>query len=175
MRGVGVVGGGAFYAGRTTRTGGHQRASQRMEDTAVRGRHPGASIRAQPTSARCSKGHRAPRPLPRCARHSRVPTSPPPPNTTQPSRLLVDSGSSSGSGPPWLTTPVLTAHAHAVSDWLPTLVGIAGGSTARNLPLDGVDIWPAICGGPSTPSPRDEVLHTLNAACGMGYVHPNAA
>jgi hypothetical protein len=69
----------------------------------------------------------------------------------------------------------LTAHAHAVSDWLPTLVGIAGGSTARNLPLDGVDIWPAICGGPSTPSPRDEVLHTLNAACGMGYVHPNAA
>lgn len=26
-----------------------------------------------------------------------------------------------------------------------------------------------------TALPRTEVLHTLNAACGMGYVHPNAA
>lgn len=63
-----------------------------------------------------------------------------------------------------------------VSDWLPTIViGIAGGSTERNLALDGMNIWPAITGGPRTASPRTEVLHTLNAACGMGFVHPNAA
>ncbi len=63
-----------------------------------------------------------------------------------------------------------------VSDWLPTVVvGIAGGNTARNLALDGFNIWPSIIGGPDVKSPRTEVLHTLNAACGMGFVHPNAA
>lgn len=62
-----------------------------------------------------------------------------------------------------------------VSDWLPTIVrSIAGGSTARNLPLDGVDIWAAIMGGPAVPSPRTELLINLNAACHMGYVFPNA-
>ena len=51
---------------------------------------------------------------------------------------------------------------------------IAGGSTTRNLPLDGVDIWAAITGGPAVPSPRTELLINLNAACHMGFVYPNA-
>ena len=62
-----------------------------------------------------------------------------------------------------------------MTDWLPTIVrGIAGGNTSRNLALDGFDIWPAITGGPETPSPRTEILHNLNAACHMGYIAPNA-
>ena len=61
------------------------------------------------------------------------------------------------------------------SDWLPTIArGIAGGDTSRNLPLDGYDIWPALTGGPDTPSPRNELLHNINAACHLGYVFPNA-
>ena len=48
-----------------------------------------------------------------------------------------------------------------VTDWLPTLVGIAGGSTARNLPLDGLDIWGDLQRGGSA-SPRSELLLGLN-------------
>lgn len=86
--------------------------------------------------------------------------------------------------PGFVHSPLLPAAAQGtvhhglfhVTDWLPTIVhGIAGGSTERNLPLDGINIWPAITGGPGSPSPRTEVLHTLNAACHMGYVSPNAA
>jgi hypothetical protein len=32
-------------------------------------------------------------------------------------------------------------------------VKLAGGSTTRNLKLDGYDIWQSIAGGPGTPSP----------------------
>ena len=46
-----------------------------------------------------------------------------------------------------------------VTDWLPTLVSLAGGRTTRNRPLDGLDIWPAILG---TLHPRREMLYNIN-------------
>ncbi len=46
-----------------------------------------------------------------------------------------------------------------VVDMYPTLVGLAGGSTARSKPLDGLDMWPTISGG--TPSPRTEVVYNV--------------
>ena len=52
---------------------------------------------------------------------------------------------------------------HAV-DWLPTLVKLAGGSTATSLPLDGYDVLPALMKGGAA-SPRDEVPVNI-AACG---------
>eukprot|EP00041_Stephanoeca_diplocostata_P028191 m.789830 g.789830 ORF g.789830 m.789830 type:complete len:513 (+) comp23325_c0_seq6:97-1635(+) len=52
---------------------------------------------------------------------------------------------------------------HSV-DWLPTLTGLAGASTTKNLPLDGVDIWPALLQGGTT-SPRTEIPVDI-AACG---------
>ena len=52
---------------------------------------------------------------------------------------------------------------HAV-DWMPTLVKLAGGSTATSLPLDGYDVLPALMEGGAA-SPRDEVPVNI-AACG---------
>ena len=46
-----------------------------------------------------------------------------------------------------------------VTDWLPTLVALAGGSTARNFALDGHDLWPSLSTG--TSSPRTEMLYHL--------------
>jgi arylsulfatase A-like enzyme len=47
---------------------------------------------------------------------------------------------------------------HAV-DWYPTLARLAGASTARCQPLDGLDVWEAISA--SKPSPRTEVVYNL--------------
>jgi arylsulfatase A-like enzyme len=59
-----------------------------------------------------------------------------------------------------------------ITDWLPTLVALAGGETSKNLPLDGVDIWPSLT--TTAAAERKELLLNLNPACGEGYVTPNA-
>jgi arylsulfatase A-like enzyme len=53
---------------------------------------------------------------------------------------------------------VVQAPLHIV-DWYPTLLRLAGGTTAPALPLDGRDAWPAITTG--APSPHEAIL--LNA------------
>ena len=47
-----------------------------------------------------------------------------------------------------------------VTDLLPTLVALAGGSTARSRPLDGHDIFGALVSGGA--SPRRELLYNIN-------------
>jgi arylsulfatase A-like enzyme len=46
-----------------------------------------------------------------------------------------------------------------VVDVFPTLAGLSGGSTARSKPLDGVDVWPTLSTGAS--SPRDEIVYNI--------------
>jgi arylsulfatase A-like enzyme len=48
-----------------------------------------------------------------------------------------------------------------VVDMYPTLLAIAGGSSAKSKPLDGIDMWPTISEG--KPSPRTEVVYNIEA------------
>ena len=46
-----------------------------------------------------------------------------------------------------------------ITDMLPTLAGLAGASTAKSKPLDGMNVWPAIAEG--KPSGRDEIVYNV--------------
>lgn len=51
-----------------------------------------------------------------------------------------------------------------VVDMFPTLAALAGGSTARSKPLDGMDVWGAIADG--APSPRTEIVYNVDPLMG---------
>jgi arylsulfatase A-like enzyme len=48
-----------------------------------------------------------------------------------------------------------------VVDMYPTIAGLAGASTAKAKPLDGMDMWPTISRG--APSPRTEVVYNIES------------
>lgn len=50
-----------------------------------------------------------------------------------------------------------------VTDWLPTIVGLAGGDTVRNRDLAGHDVWQALIG--QSTSPRTEIIYNVNPLC----------
>lgn len=47
-----------------------------------------------------------------------------------------------------------------VADWLPTFAALAGGSTEKCKPLDGMNVWDTVSAG--APSPRKEVLYNVD-------------
>ena len=59
-----------------------------------------------------------------------------------------------------------------VTDWLPTIVNLAKGSTSRNLALDGKDQWATITG--DAPDARTEMLYGINPTDGGQAGAPTA-
>jgi arylsulfatase A-like enzyme len=60
--------------------------------------------------------------------------------------------------PGHVKTGIVDGMLHVV-DMYPTLIGLAGGSTAKSKPLDGMNVWPTISEG--QPSPRTEIVYNI--------------
>ncbi|KAJ3595675.1 hypothetical protein NHX12_004978 [Muraenolepis orangiensis] len=47
-----------------------------------------------------------------------------------------------------------------ITDWFPTLLGLAGANVSKSEGLDGFDVWPTLSEGQA--SPRQEILHNID-------------